>query len=336
MPENTALPFAVDDIILTPRTIDQAALDGLTGSLRGLIEGAKGESRTLREAVGEVRGLGGTLRTLLNELRARAERSEASGAALRELIDQAERIDEQRIAAKVGEAVDRATAARLNEFDRQIAERTETLRVLQRSIEQSRAVIERLADPAAIERTVRERASAVIAGLADEQVRVWRERVESESATLSERLEAIAARSEALRAAQREWTISIGEEVSQLEKRLAAARATLERLEQTDARALTATLDAAASRCEELDQLASRVRQSSDAAHLAASDLAAIREQADLLRSLLASQILEGAELADRIAAECQLKAGRPEQPAAKASKPIRSTMPTRSSDKAA
>jgi len=321
MPEHSAIPFAVYDIILTPRTIDQAALDGLTGSLRGLIEGAQGESRTLRETVGEVRGLGGTLRTLLNELRARAERSDAAGAALRELLERAEHVNEQAVASRVAEAVERATAARLAEFDRQIVERTETLRVLQRSIEQAKATIERLADPAVIERTVRERASETIAGLFDEHVRACRQRIETESAALAERLEGIAARSESLRTAQRDWTMSLAEEVSRVEKRLAAARDALERLEQADTATLASHLDAAASRHAELDQLAARVRQSSDAAMLAASDLAAIREQADMLRTILAAQILEGAALADKLAADHAAAEKRPVKAAGKATK---------------
>ena len=67
------LEGAMEQVFLSPRVVDERAFEELSGSLKGLIKDAAGQSRALIATTGEVKLLGDQLREATKELQARVE-----------------------------------------------------------------------------------------------------------------------------------------------------------------------------------------------------------------------------------------------------------------------
>jgi hypothetical protein len=131
---------ALDQVFLTPRVVDQRAIEEMTGSLRGLVTDAAAQSRALAAASTEVKLLSENLREAARELQSRVELAVRVVPTIDQRVGTAERLlettaagmterlreaaesvvkDDEHVRRRVTEAVERAAgeaAGRLEEI----------------------------------------------------------------------------------------------------------------------------------------------------------------------------------------------------------------------------
>ncbi len=135
-------PKLGEGVFLTPRVLDRAAFEQMSTTLRGLIQGASEHGTTLRQTVGDVQGLTGSLRAALVELQQRLDRAARVMPTLEEWLRQGEEmtarpIDPKRIASQLREVLDKVMESKRAEFEHAVAPTVELLRQLLRDTEKA-------------------------------------------------------------------------------------------------------------------------------------------------------------------------------------------------------
>jgi chromosome segregation ATPase len=314
MPD-TSTAARAEEVFLTPRVLDQSAYEAMTVDLKALIADADGSGQTLRKTTHDVRGLTGVLRTALTELQQRIERAGKVSPALEHWVSEAREIsmkglDAGRVARELERAVSGIVESRKAEFEHAVAPTVEALRQLKREMDRIKAGAEAALDEKALQTRIHTTLTAAAESFdRDLQARVDRVRGSLDAALIAyERrvaeLEERAARAgsmierhtaaleeqeERSREVESSWHTSDGRLID-AQRRLGGVDEGLRGVESRSAR--LAALPGV------LDRAERNLRESRDAA----SRLEGLTREVERLRTLLASELLAGADAVDAIA----------------------------------
>jgi chromosome segregation ATPase len=304
-----------EEIFLTPRVLDQGALDAITQDLKTLIADADGSGHTLRKTTQDVRGLTGVLRTALTELQSRIERAGALAPVLEHWVNEARElsvkgIDPGRVAKELERAIAGVVQSRKAEFEHAVAPTIEALRQLRKEMDRIKAGVEAALD----EGSLRARIDAAMSSAADAFERDLEARADRVRRTLDAALSAYEARAQDVQGRAARAGAAVERSAAALDSIDDGTRHAESEWRTIDTKAKEAQrrlevvgeglagLEGRAARLAALPGMLDRAEQALSDSRGAAARLEGLTREVERLRASLAQELLAGADAVDAIA----------------------------------